>query len=83
MPRTLLLSHIPFFIRISSVAVLRFHLHSTAKSVPRRHQSPDKMVLSAIHKDNEHGIPHYMGLSGRSLGLAVSTVATCGFLLFG
>ena len=41
------------------------------------------MVLSAIHKDNEHGIPHYLGLSGRRLGLAVSTIATCGFLLFG
>lgn len=41
------------------------------------------MVLSAIHKDNEHGIPHYMNMSGRRLQLAISIIATCGFLLFG
>lgn len=41
------------------------------------------MVLTAIHSENEHGIPTYMGLTGRSLSLAVSVVATNGFLLFG
>lgn len=55
---------------------------SYSHPLPQRQPSA-KMVLSAIHKDNEHGIPHYMGLSGRRLGLAVSTIATCGFLLFG
>lgn len=41
------------------------------------------MVLRARYSDNEHGVPHFMGLTGRPLELAVSTVATCGFLLFG
>lgn len=41
------------------------------------------MVLAAISKDSEHGVPHYMGLTGRKLSLAVSVIATTGFLLFG
>lgn len=41
------------------------------------------MVLSAVYKDDANGIPHYMGLTGRTLSLAVSVVATNGFLLFG
>lgn len=41
------------------------------------------MVLKAIMKDDGQGVPHYMGLTGRPLGLMVSVVATCGFLLFG
>lgn len=42
------------------------------------------MVLKARMKDDpETGIPHYMGLTGKPLGLAVSVVATMGFLLFG
>lgn len=41
------------------------------------------MVLAAKFSDNEHGIPHYMGMTGKSLSLAVSVVATTGFLLFG
>ncbi|TKA31101.1 hypothetical protein B0A50_02070 [Salinomyces thailandicus] len=41
------------------------------------------MVLTAKHKDNAEGVPHYMGLAGRQLSLMLSTVATCGFLLFG
>lgn len=41
------------------------------------------MVLTAIYKDDAAGIPHYMGLTGKYLSLAVSIVATNGFLLFG
>lgn len=40
-------------------------------------------ILPAIYRDDASGIPHYMGLTGRKLGLAVSIVATNGFLLFG
>lgn len=29
------------------------------------------------------GSPRFMGLTGRPLSLMVSTIATCGFLLFG
>lgn len=29
------------------------------------------------------GSPKFMGLTGKPLSLAVSTIATCGFLLFG
>lgn len=32
---------------------------------------------------NDAGIPHYMGLTGKPLSIAVSIVATTGFLLFG
>ncbi|CAK4033031.1 general substrate transporter [Lecanosticta acicola] len=39
--------------------------------------------FTAPYKDNNHGVPHYMGLSGKALSLAVSIVATNGFLLFG
>ncbi|KAK5119974.1 hypothetical protein LTR85_007050 [Meristemomyces frigidus] len=41
------------------------------------------MVLKARFSDNEHGVPHYMKLTGRPLSLMVSVIATCGFLLFG
>ncbi|KAI6836683.1 general substrate transporter [Hortaea werneckii] len=41
------------------------------------------MVLSAKHKDDAQGVPHYMGMKGRNLSIMLSTVATCGFLLFG
>lgn len=41
------------------------------------------MVLTAIYKDDAGGVPHYMGLTGKYLSLAVSIVATNGFLLFG
>ena len=41
------------------------------------------MVLSAKPKQSAAGQPTYMGMSGRNLSLAVSTVATMGFLLFG
>lgn len=41
------------------------------------------MAFQAPYKDNEHGIPHYMGMTGKMLSLAVSVVATNGFLLFG
>jgi hypothetical protein len=41
------------------------------------------MVLKARFADNEHGVPHYMKMTGRRLGLMVSVVATSGFLLFG
>lgn len=39
--------------------------------------------LSPIMKDDQEGVPHYMGLTGQRLSLAVSVVATTGFLLFG
>jgi hypothetical protein len=43
-----------------------------------------KMVFSsAAHKDNADGVPHFMGLTGRTLSILVSIVATNGFLLFG
>lgn len=32
---------------------------------------------------DKNGTPHFMGLTGRPLSLAVSIVATTGFLLFG
>jgi len=38
---------------------------------------------NASSKDNAHGVPTFIGLSGRSLSLLVSIVATNGFLLFG
>ncbi|RMY93212.1 hypothetical protein D0862_09275 [Hortaea werneckii] len=41
------------------------------------------MVLSAKHKDDAQGVPHYMGMKGKNLSIMLSTVATCGFLLFG
>ena len=41
------------------------------------------MVLKARFSDNEHGVPHYMKLTGRPLSLMVSVISTCGFLLFG
>ncbi|KAI6872264.1 hypothetical protein D0864_09393 [Hortaea werneckii] len=41
------------------------------------------MVLSAVHKDDAQGVPHYMGMKGKNLSIMLSTVATCGFLLFG
>ncbi|KAI7234632.1 general substrate transporter [Hortaea werneckii] len=41
------------------------------------------MVLSAKHKDDAQGVPHYMGMKGKDLSIMLSTVATCGFLLFG
>lgn len=41
------------------------------------------MVLKARMKDDPEGVPHYMGLTGKPLGLAISVVATMGFLLFG
>ncbi|KAI6805790.1 general substrate transporter [Hortaea werneckii] len=41
------------------------------------------MVLSAVHKDDAQGVPHYMGMKGKTLSIMLSTVATCGFLLFG
>ncbi|KAI7280770.1 general substrate transporter [Hortaea werneckii] len=41
------------------------------------------MVLSAVHKDDAQGVPHYMGMKGKNLSITLSTVATCGFLLFG
>lgn len=41
------------------------------------------MVLKARFSDNEHGVPHYMTLTGRPLSLMVSVIATSGFLLFG
>lgn len=41
------------------------------------------MVLTAVHKDHASGIPHYSGMSGRKLQMAVSVIATMGFLLFG
>ncbi|KAI7087661.1 general substrate transporter [Hortaea werneckii] len=41
------------------------------------------MVLSAKHKDDAQGVPHYLGMKGKNLSIMLSTVATCGFLLFG
>ncbi|KAI6835458.1 general substrate transporter [Hortaea werneckii] len=41
------------------------------------------MVLSAKHKDDAQGVAHYMGMKGKNLSIMLSTVATCGFLLFG
>jgi len=41
------------------------------------------MVLASKHKVNEHGVPHFMGMTGKPLSLMVSVIATCGFLLFG
>ncbi|KAH9828332.1 sugar transporter STL1-like [Teratosphaeria destructans] len=41
------------------------------------------MVLKARFSDNEHGVPHYMSMTGSKLNIMVSVVATCGFLLFG
>jgi len=40
-------------------------------------------LSTAAHKDNANGVPHFMGLTGRSLSILVSVVATNGFLLFG
>jgi hypothetical protein len=40
-------------------------------------------LSSAAHKDNADGVPHFMGLTGRTLSILVSVVATNGFLLFG
>lgn len=34
-------------------------------------------------KDNEDGIPHYWGVTGKKLQLLVTVVATTDFLLFG
>ncbi|QIW99834.1 hypothetical protein AMS68_005352 [Peltaster fructicola] len=34
-------------------------------------------------RDNQDGVPHFMGLTGQRLSFMVSVVATCGFLLFG
>lgn len=39
--------------------------------------------FTAPYKDDSNGVPHYMGLSGKALSIAVSVVATNGFLLFG
>ncbi|KAK4622139.1 Sugar transporter STL1 [Fulvia fulva] len=39
--------------------------------------------FQAPSKDNAHGIPHFMGLTGKTLQLVISVVATNGFLLFG
>lgn len=41
------------------------------------------MGFQAPYKDNHHGVPHYLGMTGRTLSIAVSVVATNGFLLFG
>lgn len=41
------------------------------------------MIGAAKTGQTEHGIPTYLGLSGRALSLLVSVVATNGFLLFG
>jgi hypothetical protein len=42
------------------------------------------MFLNNVaHKDDANGVPHFMGLTGRALSIAVSVVATNGFLLFG
>ncbi|KAF2861988.1 general substrate transporter [Piedraia hortae CBS 480.64] len=40
-------------------------------------------MLTAKSRDDANGVPHFMGLTGKKLNLMVSTVATCGFLLFG
>ncbi|KAK4501691.1 hypothetical protein PRZ48_007500 [Zasmidium cellare] len=41
------------------------------------------MAYQAPYKDDQYGIPHYLGMTGRTLSIAVSVVATNGFLLFG
>ncbi|EMC97586.1 hypothetical protein BAUCODRAFT_23853 [Baudoinia panamericana UAMH 10762] len=41
------------------------------------------MVLKARYSDNEHGVPHFAGLTGAKLSILVSVIATSGFLLFG
>lgn len=41
------------------------------------------MVLKARYGETSEGVPTYMRLSGRSLSLMVSVIATNGFLLFG
>jgi hypothetical protein len=40
-------------------------------------------MLSSRSGEGADGVPTYMGMSGRRLGLVVSIVATNGFLLFG
>lgn len=39
--------------------------------------------IGGTMKIHESNVPHYMGMSGKSLNLALSIVATTGFLLFG
>ncbi|KAK4570095.1 hypothetical protein LTR86_003065 [Recurvomyces mirabilis] len=41
------------------------------------------MVLKARYKVDEQNVPKYSGLTGKRLNIAVSVIATSGFLLFG
>jgi hypothetical protein len=36
-----------------------------------------------VHVDNEHGVPHYWGKTGKGLQKLITIVATTDFLLFG
>lgn len=36
-----------------------------------------------VHVDNEHGVPHYWGKTGKGLQRLITIVATTDFLLFG
>jgi MFS family permease len=36
-----------------------------------------------VHKDNEHGVPHYWGKTGKTVQNLITTVAITDFLLFG
>jgi len=39
--------------------------------------------LQQTHTNNDAGVPHFFGLTGNALNLAITVVATNGFLLFG